>query len=669
MNPTKKNQKAVTEELLIDSLIDQPLFNPSYLNQKDLSAAESLPVSALIVTYNRSPSRTLELNPLYWAVDSLCRQKYSGLREIVIVDDGSADYTRETSHILRERTKLPIRYYPNKTNLGSPKSRNLALKEARESLIFFMDDDCVLAEYALFGLNQTYQKMAVHNRPGVIHPPVYYRSSRPGRLKPTREISQFSLEEAILTSSLDSFPLELAEAPDALEKAFLDDKHTILSPVPIVNLWGVFLADRKALELAGGFPAYFTWKNSYTEESELALRLLEQGFSSFYQFDPKFQAIHFRYGFQDNTFFRGSDWKKTQGGLTLREMSRLSNKNAAVSGNRVPAREWAETKITSFYVLFGLRSSAGAESWKGKTKKGFVDENKEEFYYYPNLLIEEPELREEIWGSGIRKGADLVELIKKQAMEEHFKGIAKMYREVRTTDEEPVRYIVSTLGGTKKTNFAEIGCGTGRYGLELLKQTPHASLTAIDFCKDMLKEARRHAVASCFDGRVKIMKALAEKLPLDDESVDHLLAFNAIHHFNLEKFLRESSRVLKKAGTLFLYTRTPQQNQENVWGRFFPDFNSKENRLYSAERLEKVISSAAHLAVKEVKLFSYPRRSSLEKLCAQARNKHYSTFQFYRPKEFLEALHHFEERLRQEFAEQVNIQWLDQNVLYVVSKN
>ncbi len=657
------------EERLIDSLASNPSFHPSYFDQKDLSGIEPLPVSALIVTYNRSPHRQVELNPLYWAVESLLRQKHSGLSEIIIIDDSSTDYTKETVRRLEKETALHLRYYFNPVNVGSPQSRNLALKKAQENLVFFMDDDCILAEYGLFGLNLTYQKMREKSKIGTVHSPVYYRSSKPNHLKPLQEISTFNLDEAVLTSSVDSFPLELASNTEISENSYLVPELKILSPIPIVNLWGVFLADKRALELAGGFPTHFTWKNSYTEESELALRLLEQGFESLYQPDPKFQVIHLRYGFRDNTFFKGKDWRKVPGKMTLEKMVRLSNINKSASGNRVQVEEWAKTKITSFYVLFGLRSDFGAESWARKCHKNFVDENSREFYYYSHLNIKDPGKRAKIWNSGISAGRELVEQIQKRAMNKHFRSIARNYQEVRTTDEEPIIYIASQLGGSERMSLAEIGCGTGRYGLELLKLIPRASLMAIDSCKNMLKELRVIADASGFNGSVKTIEAPAEKILLEDESVDHLLTFNAIHHFNLEKFLGEANRVLKKAGTLFVYTRTPQQNQENIWGRFFPHFHAKENRLHSAEKIEKAVAGTANLFLDEIKSFSYPRRSSLERLCDQAKNKHYSTFQLYSPKDFWEALHQFEERLRQEFEDLAAIQWLDQNILYVIRKN
>ncbi len=669
MNSVKNDINTITEKKLIDSLISGPSFQPSYLDQKDLSGIEPLPVSALIVTYNRCPHHRAELNPLYWSVDSLRRQKHSGLSEIVIIDDGSTDYTEETVRQLEEETALPLRYYSNPINLGSPRSRNLALGQAREDLVFFMDDDCVLSEYGLFGLNFTYQMSRGQGKIGVVHSPVYYRSGRPNRLKPLQEIGKFSLDEAILTSSLDSFPLELASDPEALERSYLHPKLRILSPIPIVNLWGVFLADKKALGLAGGFPTHFTWKNGYTEESELALRLWEHGFEALYQPDPKFQAVHFRYGFHDNTFFRGLDWKKGLGGPTLEEMTRLSNRRMKVSGNRVSAEEWVQAKIASFYTLFGLRSEQGAKSWREKCWADFVAENKNEFYYYPRLSIKEQKRRARLWDFGIKEGQRLVEEIQKQTMEEHFRSLASNYREVRTTDRAPIRYIASKLDRREPLSLAEIGCGTGRYGLELLKRVPRASLMAIDHCKNMLEELRRAADDSGFNGSVKTIEAPAEKLPLEKESVDHLLTFNAIHHFDLEKFLREASRVLQTAGTLFVYTRTPQQNQENIWGRFFPHFHSKENRLHPPERIEKAVAGTDGLMLEEMRSFSYSRRSSLERLCDQAQKKHYSTFQLYSPKDFWEALQQFEEHLRQEFADLTAVRWTDQNILYVIRKD
>ncbi|MFQ5704531.1 MAG: hypothetical protein ACE5HT_10975 [Gemmatimonadales bacterium] len=39
-------------------------------------------------------------------------------------------------------------------------------------------------------------------------------------------------------------------------------------------------------------------------------------------------------------------------------------------------------------------------------------------------------------------------------------------------------------------------------------------------------------------------------------------------------------RVLQPEGKLILYTRTPEQNQCTIWGKFFPHFAERETRLH-----------------------------------------------------------------------------------------
>ena len=57
----------------------------------------------------------------------------------------------------------------------------------------------------------------------------------------------------------------------------------------------------------------------------------------------------------------------------------------------------------------------------------------------------------------------------------------------------------------------------------------------------------------------------------------------------------------------------------------------------------------------------YPRRSSLERLVAQARSRHYSTFSLYDPDAFEEALAVFRDRIESRFAGPV--EWHDENIL------
>ncbi len=166
---------------------------------------------------------------------------------------------------------------------------------------------------------------------------------------------------------------------------------------------------------------------------------------------------------------------------------------------------------------------------------------------------------------------------------EHFSRIARIYRKVRTTDFEPVFFIRNRLKSAGEIVAADVGCGDGRYGLELLRHLENLRhLYCVDPSKGMLKQVEKHGRRyglRNFETKV----GLADDLPLGDKSLDCVFSFNAVHLFDLRRFLLESLRVLREGGTLFVYTRTKSQNAQSIWGRYFPQFKEKEIRLYDTE--------------------------------------------------------------------------------------
>jgi ubiquinone/menaquinone biosynthesis C-methylase UbiE len=62
----------------------------------------------------------------------------------------------------------------------------------------------------------------------------------------------------------------------------------------------------------------------------------------------------------------------------------------------------------------------------------------------------------------------------------------------------------------------------------------------------------------------QIRKAIADNLPIEDNSLNCIFIFNAVHHFKLLKFLNETSRVLRANGYLFIYTRLRSQNEREM---------------------------------------------------------------------------------------------------------
>ncbi len=253
-------------------------------------------------------------------------------------------------------------------------------------------------------------------------------------------------------------------------------------------------------------------------------------------------------------------------------------------------------------------------------------------------------------------------------MQTHFSTVAAVYRDVRVTDPAPVAHIAQAISGCGRVRAADVGCGTGRYDLELRRRFgAPLSLVCIDLNGEMLRELTTYLAASGLSD-FTALRAAAENLPLADCSIDCVLAFNAIHHFDLERALEESTRILGHGGWLFIYTRLRSQNCKNIWGRFFPGFTLKETRLYELSELRSAVSSTSGLQVTSVERFRYGRAASLDELVSRAKRRHYSTFALYDDDEFTRCLRGFKERLLQQFPDPSNITWWDEYILLVGRK-
>ncbi len=255
-----------------------------------------------------------------------------------------------------------------------------------------------------------------------------------------------------------------------------------------------------------------------------------------------------------------------------------------------------------------------------------------------------------------------------QDMHEHFSRVAAAYNDLRTTDLDPILFIKDTLSGLHGINAADIGCGAGRYCLELFRYLDNLRLTCIDFNEAMLKETSDYLRAAGIT-TFSTIRSLAESVPLADKSMDCIFSFNAIHHFDFIRFMHKMSRVLKAGGRVFIYTRLRSQNARNIWGRHFPLFMEKENRLHELHEMKQMLKLIDSLVLESVKRFRYWRISTLRRLVNQARNSHYSTLSLYRRDEFKAALRAFCKNITDNFSSCEKVGWFDENILLVVRKS
>ena len=254
-------------------------------------------------------------------------------------------------------------------------------------------------------------------------------------------------------------------------------------------------------------------------------------------------------------------------------------------------------------------------------------------------------------------------------MYEHFSDVAALYNNLRTTDLEPIMFMKDMLNGNNnKLAAADIGCGAGRYSLQFLQHMDISHLACIDINELMLKQVS-NILGDAGLTNFSTIHSGAEHVPLKDNSVDCIFAFNAIHHFDFAAFMQESARIVRDGGSIIIYTRLRCQNAENIWGKHFPLFLAKEDRLYEMDDLERMIAPIQALTIQCRKQFRYLRTASLDQLVNLARNSHYSTFSLYEKQEFVSALKEFKRNITRHFSDPECIKWFDEHTMLVVGRS
>ena len=116
------------------------------------------------------------------------------------------------------------------------------------------------------------------------------------------------------------------------------------------------------------------------------------------------------------------------------------------------------------------------------------------------------------------------------------------------------------------TRVVEVGCGTGRFARLLLELFP-ATVCGIDPSGDML----RASMWASEPGGLRLIQAIAERLPLRPQSADLVfLAFVYHHLHDRDASLAEFTRVLRRDGRLAIVTPTRETLDSYLWMRFFP---------------------------------------------------------------------------------------------------
>ena len=235
-------------------------------------------------------------------------------------------------------------------------------------------------------------------------------------------------------------------------------------------------------------------------------------------------------------------------------------------------------------------------------------------------------------------------------------------------DVQPVRYIGEVYGDIKKIDAVEVGCGYGSYSLKLLSELyTKVRLHCIDSSHEKLCHLRDHLLNIGLSN-IYLRKGEPHNLPFPIECMDAVFNLNSIHRMDVSGFLKSSAATLKDGGNLFIYTRFTNQNADSLWGKYFPKFMQKENRLLDWQNFKHLVRENNPLKITDAKRFKISRHASLSNLLETAKNHRNGIFSTYADSEFNECLKGFEANLIETCDDTNDICWMDEKTVLKIDK-
>jgi arsenite methyltransferase len=117
-------------------------------------------------------------------------------------------------------------------------------------------------------------------------------------------------------------------------------------------------------------------------------------------------------------------------------------------------------------------------------------------------------------------------------------------------------------------NVLEIGFGNGKAIADLFALAPNLTYVGVDVSETMVSEASKNNRADVEQGRVKLYRATADRLPFADRSFHRALAVNSIYFWPDQlSGLAEIRRVLRDGGFLVLASMTPETSAQSSTAR------------------------------------------------------------------------------------------------------
>lgn len=159
-----------------------------------------------------------------------------------------------------------------------------------------------------------------------------------------------------------------------------------------------------------------------------------------------------------------------------------------------------------------------------------------------------------------------------------------MWRDMRS-HHDIFRDTLARLRLTPGDHLLEVGCGGGTFAARALELG--CRMTAVDHSADMVALTTAANETAVREGRLEVLEADGESLPLPDGRFTCATAMNVLFFIHVPTLLAELHRVLIPGGRLVLHTVAPEPPRSVM-----PPPVAKRVRLHSDTELVSMLTSA-----------------------------------------------------------------------------
>ena len=164
---------------------------------------------------------------------------------------------------------------------------------------------------------------------------------------------------------------------------------------------------------------------------------------------------------------------------------------------------------------------------------------------------------------------------------------------------------LSALGASKNKLVLEIGVGSGRNALPLMKEV-ELQFVGLDLSKEMLTLA--NIKMSAFKRCLSLILGDAEHLPFVDEAFDAIVCMSTMHYFTFQdNMLKRLSRLLKREGTFVYGDLTIHESDDQEFLETLERILSKaHSRYYKPTEIRKLMK-ACGFHIPKIKTIAYKK--------------------------------------------------------------